>query len=805
MRSFLALLRKEAMSLFCNPPLIFASAFFTLLDSFAFCLETAGPGAVADFTGLALFILFTSMAFLPLAAMQSFASEQAEGTLETLFTAPVGPASLVFAKYGGAMLFAGFHLLPAPLYAFLLSRSGNLDAGAAAAACLVLVLFASFAVSLGVAVSAIANSPAAAAAGSGAVLLFLAAVEAVPDSGVAGLFLNSLGFIPHARKWMDGQVTGSGFFYFISATLLFLFWAWLAVSNREGGGGYGGRIERRRAGFAWFLAASGLFLFLFQAALLHVGGGLDGGRIELRAMPAILLLPAPAGAILFVLALVFRLRAGSPAVAAGTGWTRLAALAALAVAVNVNWLAARPWRVLSGDGRESRSILPGGWRWDVTDNGRNTLSPAARRILADLRAPLAIHCFIPASAETGGVEIADGTRRLADRFREENPLVALSWADPELDPEGTERLAGMLGIGRGEYETGLVAIDYQGRRRLVPAASLAVPPERRTPETAGEKQRWLFDGENRLIRAIADLLDPRVPNFFFSHGHRELSPAQGARRDRSASRLAQTLEQANLRVRQCRIAAGVAIPPECDVLVVAAPRTPFQQEEAEQVRRYLDRGGRLLLFPPEADPNLRDDALAELAFSLGGGWRQDRLEDARNNDNGQVLVPLGTTGGLREEATEEERRNGFSFPLARSIRDNPRSGDRDWRSERLVRSFPSAEAADEGGARRQGPFTLAFRSWKGTGGREARAVVVASGRMAADSDIGRGANEALILGLAHWLAGREDGPEAIAAEDRDRRLRLSPPELRAVLWLGTAVPPLAWLALGILIRGLRRD
>lgn len=788
MRSFPALLRKEGMSLFCNPPLIFASAFFTLLDSFAFFLEVGRSDAVADFAGMALFILFTCMVFLPLTAMQSFASERAAGTLETLFTAPVGPAAAVLAKYAGTMLFAGFHLLHAPFYALLLSRSGNLDAGAAAAACLVLVLFASFAVSLGVAVSALTDSPAAAAAGSGAILLFLAVAEAVPDSGAAGLFLNSLGFLPHARKWMDGQVTGSGLLYFLSATPLFLFWAWLAVSDREEGLAGGGRTQRRRAGLAWISGAAGLFLLLLQAALLHVGGGLDGGRVELRAVPDILLAPAPAAIFLLVLAFVFRLRAGF---ATGGGWTRLAAVAGLVIAVNVNWLASRPWRVVSGDGRGSRPVLPGGWRWDVTDDGRNTLSPAARRILADIGAPLAIHCLIPASAESGGVGIADGTRRLVERFRDENPLVALSWADPEGDPEGAQRLAGMLGLERDEYRTGLVAIDYQGRRRIVSAASLSVPPDWRANGGLEERRQWIFDGENRLIRAVADLLDPRIPNFFFSHGHQELSTAQGTRRDRSASRLAQALARAGLRVGQYRVAADVAIPPECDVLVVAAPRASFPREEVEQMRRYLDRGGRLLLFAPEADARPPDDGLAELAFSLGGGWRRDRLEDARNNDNGQVLVPLGTTGGLREDATEEERGNGFFFPLARSIRDNPRSGGDGWRSERLVRSFPSAEAVGEDGARRPGPFTLVFRSWKETGGREARAVVVASGRMAADSDIGRGANEPLVIGLARWLAGRDDEPEAIAPVTTDRRLRLSPPELRAVLWLGAAVPPLA--------------
>ncbi|MDR1519159.1 MAG: Gldg family protein [Planctomycetota bacterium] len=813
MVKFLALARHEAASLFLNPALVLASGFFVLLDSFAFYLSLIPAGASAEFAGLALFMLFTSMILFPLAAAPSFAAERADGTLETLFTAPVGPAAVVLAKYAGAMLFAAFHLAHGLVYAALLSYGGKLDWNSALLALLALLLFASLAVSLGLAVSILTDSPAAAAAGSGAALLLLAAVaELDPHSGGAAALAGRLGFISHVKRWADGELDGAGLVYFLSATALFLFFAWLAVTAREGGQKPAEPAERRRPRLAWILAGLAFFLFALQAAILHIGGQLENGPFpgrELWLAPKIRLLPLPlallslAGAG-FVLLPSWRTAGGSGR--DGRGWTFAAAAAALAIAVNLGWLSTYPFRALAGGGLSFLSRLGGDWRLDVSDDGRNTLSPALRRLFDHLQGRLGVYCLLSGSAESGGVRLAEEMRRLLERCQADNPLIRARWADPEQNPELAAALARELGLAPGGEDGGRLALDYQGRRLIVPAAALAVPPDWRARAAGSEK--WLFDGENQLLKAVAVLIDPRVPNVFFSYGRQEPGLAPAARPERSVSRLARALAAANMRVRQHPLAAGQPIPPECDILAVVSPGIPFQPGEAGEIRRYLERGGRLLLLAPVADGKYRaaGDALAELAFSLGGSYRDDLIEDRINNDNGQAIVPLGTTGKMKPAASAEERESGFAFPLARTLGDNPRSGENGWTSERLVRSFPTAEAAETaGGGRRAGPFTLVYRAWRETGGREARAVVIASGRMAADSDIGRGANEALLLGLVKWLAGRDDAPEAAPARWTDRRLRLSNPELRAVLWIGSAALPLIWLALGVLIWRWRRN
>jgi ABC-type uncharacterized transport system involved in gliding motility auxiliary subunit len=111
----------------------------------------------------------------------------------------------------------------------------------------------------------------------------------------------------------------------------------------------------------------------------------------------------------------------------------------------------------------------------------------------------------------------------------------------------------------------------------------------------------------------------------------------------------------------------------------------------------------------------------------------------------------------------------------------------------------------DGAARRQGPFTLMYRSVKDTDNGEARVAVFASGRLVSDADIGRGQNESLVVAMAQWLAGREESRDIAPRAWIDRRLHLTGSQSRALLWISIVLLPLAWLLAGITVWWVRRD
>ncbi len=833
MRRFLALTRKEAAAILKSPPILFATAFFVLLDSFAFYLTAAAPAtAYAVFDDIAMFMLFTSLLMFPLISMQSFSEDNATGTLETLLTAPIGPFTTVMAKFSGAMLYALLYLLHGAVYAALLGYGGDLDWNSTLACFLALAAVAALAMSLGVFVSALTLSPAAAAAGTGGILIFMALfADLDPYSGSLADLLNSLSFIPHAKRWMAGELDSRGCVYFLSAAALFLFYAWLAVGSRGAERRSPNPAVRRRLTATWLLVSAGFLLLLAQIAVLHIKGFWESGTPlgpSLARIPWYWLVPLILSAASFGWSsLTYRAarraerggRATRQVKYATISETRvlaapryyygdnlrarrrvvLAAAAALVVVLNLNWLSHYPFRTFIGNGLLQFLTVFQSRHWDLSDDRRNSLSPTTRRTLDGLQGRLSVYCFLSESLETRGVPLAEEMRRLLGRYSDYNALVGVTFADATREPELAASLAREVDVPPQGLEN-LLVVDYQGRRLAVTSASLIAPPDWRA-QMAGEG-KWVFDGENRLTQTIMRLADPRIPNVFFVYGHLEHSLAAGPYPDRSAARLARAMAGANMRVRQLTITPSQPIPPECDILAVAAPRVPYPKHEVDEIRRYLDGGGRLLLFAPAAGREYRaeGDPLAELAFSLGGSFRDDVVEDGKNNENGQALAPLGVAKGMAESSIS------LVFPLARSIRDNPRAAEGGWTCERMVESHPTAAAEPFGdGPRRPGPFTLVYRSWKTTEAREARAVVAASARMAADSDIGRGANEALIMGLTQWLAGREESRDIAPRTWIDRRLILTGPQLRAILWIGVVALPLAWLMAGISVWWFRKD
>ncbi len=527
----LALVRREVGNTFASPPVLFASAFFVLLDSFALALGAVrGDAATAAFDNVVLFMLFSSILLFPVVSMYSFSEDNAAGALETLLTAPVSPFTAVLAKYAGAMVFVLVYLAHGAAYGLLLSLGGRLDWNSAASALVALFAFGSFAMSLGVLASALASSPLAAATGAGGVLLFLSLAGGLdPHSGPFSGVFRSMSFLPHAKRWIAGRPDTQGLLYFVSATALFLFYAWLAITSRETERRPHGPAVRRRRTATGFLVAAGFILLIAQAALLHINGFWENDMPlgpNLSRVPRLWLAPLLFAAAAFVWsALTYRAARRAERNDRGARVRRyatitetqvmkapryyyeenrrarrrvaLAVLAALVVAVNLNVLARYPFREFAdADSLGFLSYLQA-QSWDVSEDGRNSLSPTTERVLDRLRDRVHVYAFLPEGMEIGGIPVADETRRLLERYSGYNALVTVSFADTLREPELAAQFAGELGI-EGEHPDKVLIFEHQGRRLTLPASFLV----------ASSRRREAYDGESRVTGAIMRLGNP---------------------------------------------------------------------------------------------------------------------------------------------------------------------------------------------------------------------------------------------------------------------------------------------------------
>lgn len=820
MRRFFALFKREIHSIAFNSPTLFAAAFFILLDSFAFYLiSVRSPMPTADFHYIAVFMLYTSIIIYPFAARHSFSAENDNGTIETLLTAPIAHITVILAKYAALMTFVLAYLTHGLVYAFLFSRGGNLDWSAVCAALVALIAVGALAMAVGIFVSTLTFSPAATTAGAAGILVFMAlAADLDPYSGSASDILHAITFIPHAKRWIGGLLDTKGLVFFLTLSALFLFFAWLAVSTQERERKPRNATVKRRLTVTYLLVCFGLFLFLFEAAILNIGGYWDaGGQLghNIFRIPKAYLIPplAAVGTLIWAFMTWRAARRAYRRSRMKRGTTKyatisesqvqrapryyynenvrarrriaIAAFTAVVIVVNLNWLAHYPFRTFADGGRFSFLTALQARSRDMTTERKNTLAPATVRALDSLQGKLLVYSFLPERLRIQNFRVASDIRSLVARYADANSLVSAVYADTRHEPEFARELAVELDLPPEDLEKTIV-VSYQGRHMIIPADSLAADR--------------VFDGENQLTQAILYLVDPRVPRVFFTYGHLEHSQSAAAAPGRSISRFVKALAGANMRSRQHSFSSG-PIPEDCDILAVIAPRLPFSGEEVAEIKRYLDNGGKLLAIAPPPDPKQEEsnEAFNTLLFETGGSFRNDEIHDREHNDGDPALlfgqIVIGNFEGMK-----------LFLPDARSIRDNPRASDNGWIVRRTVRTFSSATATERGHAEnRSGPFTLSYRAIRHTPSGEARALVLSSSSAVTNVHVNQTSNLPLLVANAQWLAGREEAADIEARQWVDRRLRLTGPQIRMVVWIALVALPLVWLAAGVSAWWLRRE
>jgi len=113
--------------------------------------------------------------------------------------------------------------------------------------------------------------------------------------------------------------------------------------------------------------------------------------------------------------------------------------------------------------------------------------------------------------------------------------------------------------------------------------------------TAGDKSRYIassdlmdyyeFDGEGQITSAISYVTSSTAKKVYYTTGHNEF-PLSDEMQD--------AIEKSNAELSELNLLTG-DVPDDCDMLIIFAPCSDFNAEEAERVSDYLERGGNLLM------------------------------------------------------------------------------------------------------------------------------------------------------------------------------------------------------------------
>lgn len=286
-------------------------------------------------------------------------------------------------------------------------------------------------------------------------------------------------------------------------------------------------------------------------------------------------------------------------------------------------------------------------RVDLTRTGFYSLSSQTIEILKSVKRPLRIISTMVRHPNPQGPEdefrnfVRGRVAELLEEYESQSRHIEHIPLNIYADPETADKLGKEL---KTEVLADSVVFAY-GSGRDVKTKVVEFSEILTTPMFGQAPQ---FKGEEVFTGALQTLLEEKSTKVYFTIGHGEKSIDDYEQSGLSA--IVERVRGDNCEVKTCTLPE---IPDDCDVLVIAGPRTAFKPEEVDAVRKYLtDRQGAgliVMLDPvePGGQPSGLEALLQEHSIEVRN---QETIVDYGRREILPGIVGTGLTLGI--ETTE---------------------------------------------------------------------------------------------------------------------------------------------------------
>jgi ABC-type uncharacterized transport system involved in gliding motility auxiliary subunit len=273
-------------------------------------------------------------------------------------------------------------------------------------------------------------------------------------------------------------------------------------------------------------------------------------------------------------------------------------------------------------------------------------------------------------------------------------------------------------------------------------------------------------------------------------------------------KFAAVLEQNYIQLQPLELLGDNPVPPDCNLLIIAGPRTMFSNLELQKIDQYLSQGGRLFLlldYSSIQHPTGLDDILRHWGVNVGA----DMVQDSKYTISGQdVIVYNFSQHPVVNPLTQLALQLDLPRPVNRINWQNPPT-DAPKVDELAFSGSDSVLMNEPGLPPRSYPLMVAVEQSEVKGVAAAhsgtRMVVVGDSLFLDNQLIDGGANRDFAGYAVNWLLDRPTllkgiGPRPVV----EFRLMMTPAQQRNVRWLVLGALPGGVLALGGLVWLRRR-
>jgi ABC-type uncharacterized transport system involved in gliding motility auxiliary subunit len=313
--------------------------------------------------------------------------------------------------------------------------------------------------------------------------------------------------------------------------------------------------------------------------------------------------------------------------------------------------------------------------------------------------------------------------------------------------------------------------------------------------------------EPNVTNAILKVSQDKVYTVYFMTGHGEKNIT-----DKSPAgyeEISKFLKDENYQVKTLNLMKDKNFPEDCDVLVIAAPQSPYFPAEIDSIETYLNQGGSVVLladFMPALPDNLRDFA-ARRGINIGKGIVLDQ------SPIGQLLgfgpaVPL-VQDYQPHKITRKLNQVSF-FPRVVNLSKNDtvksytvqsllKTGPQTWAETNIN----SRELKYDEGKDVKGPIPVGMIAEKELKDKKSILVVYGDADFISNQFVRNGANRDLFQNTINYVSGAENLISVRPKKMNDRRITMSQKQSKMVL-VSVILLPLLIVVAGFVVYFRRR-
>jgi len=425
------------------------------------------------------------------------------------------------------------------------------------------------------------------------------------------------------------------------------------------------------------------------------------------------------------------------------------------------------------------------FRWDVTASGEHTLSDKTLQALKTIQEPVKAIAFVKEPSEE-----ASNVKKLLAAYEYHLKGLSFEMVDPDRNPALTRQY------------------DIKALNTVI-------------LEGFGQSQTVKTPNEESLTNALVRLSKGRTEKVYWVMGHGE-RPFKSTAPESLAS-IHQNLSNQNYEFEELTLAQK-DIPSDAALVVVAAPEKNLFPEEVASLKRFLNKGGSLLVFlEPYQDAGLKE-FLREYGVVMSSDIVVDKMSRVMGGD---FLLPMIVSYG-NHEITRNFRLLSF-FSLARSVELDKEVKKKGLTLTNLALTSQESwaetdrDALNQGKARldaedRQGPLSLAViveldpKETKGEEGKEedkitgeGKLAVFGDADFASNKFVSLAGNSELMINTMNYLVGRKDLITIPEKESPADHLMLTRNQGLMLFWIPVVVIPLLVIVLGMVVWRKRRS